>query len=333
MQYMLPRIKIRNRIIQFSLKEDRAILLGCISIALVFWLLVKLSQIYQTDKDIRFKFELADDKSFSVMPPEQINAVIEGTGWDLMFDYFKQPKVSLTYNLQNANRLNLNVGQITGDITRNLSTQKVKVIRVDYDDLNLVLEDRDYRTVPVVLNASFTLANDFYIKDSLILIPDSVTVTGPGSKVALIDKWETDSLILENLDKDKIVNQPLMEPPPEISLSIQEVQVDIKVERFTERFFFVPITIINAPDSIKIFPEIIKVKCVVGLSKYEDLSANDFKLEVDLKGIPLNTSQNSVPIILKEQPGFVRHVNFSPKSAEFFILPPENKDEDDQSGK
>lgn len=324
---MLPKIKIRNRIIHFSIREERAILLGCMGIALVFWLLVKLSQIYQTDREVQFKFELADDKSFSIMPPEQINAVIEGTGWDLMFDYFKESKVYLAYNLHNTDRLNLNVGQITGDITRNLSTQKVKVIRVDYDDLSLILEDKDYRTVPVHLNAAISLSSDFYLKDSLILLPDSISIAGPGSKIALIEHWGTDSLNLKDIDKNIRIKQKLLTPPPEITLSTQEVEVNIEVERFTEKFFFVPIVVKNAPDSIKIFPEIIKVRSVVGLSKYEEISANDFKLEVDLQNIPLNTSKNSVPIILKEQPSFVRHVTFSPKSAEFFILEVDAKEE------
>lgn len=320
---MLPKIKIRNRVVKFTIREERAILMGCIGIALVFWLLVKLSQVYQTDKDVQFRFELADDKSFTVMPPEQINAVIEGTGWDLMFDHFKQSKVYLDYNLRDTDRLNLSVGQITGDITRKLSTQRIKVIRVDYTDLNLSLEDKDYRTIPVHLNASLSLSSDFYLKDSLTLSPDSITVAGPGSKIAFIERWETDSLVLENIDKSINIKQSLISPPPEITLSSKEVAVKIEVERFTERFFFVPITVINAPDSIKIFPELIKVRCVVGLSKYEAISAKDFKLEVDLKDLPLNTTKNSVPIILTEQPDFVRHVNFSPKAAEFFIL--ENK--------
>lgn len=320
MQFMLPKIKIRNRTIHFSIREERAILLGCMGIALVFWLLVKLSQTYQTDKEVHFQFELADDKAFSDMPPEKINAVIEGTGWDLLFDYIKKSRVHLTYNLRNVDRLNLNVGQITGDITRNLATQKVEVVRVDYDDLNLILEDKDFRTVPVILNASITLASDFYLRDSISLTPDSITMAGPGSKIAFVEQWETDSLHLQEVDKSLVISQSLVTPPPELTLSQKSVQVNIEVERFTEKFFFVPISVVNAPDSIKIFPEKIKVRSVVGLSKYEDISAKDFKLEVDLEGISLNTTKNSVPIILKERPEFVRHVTFSPKSAEFFIL-------------
>jgi len=98
------------------------------------------------------------------------------------------------------------------------------------------------------------------------------------------------------------------------------VTVTLKVEQFTERSLFVPITIKNAPDSLKTFPERAKLSCVVGLSKYNDIDKNSFQLVADLKGIPLNTEKNTIPVLVTKQPDFVRAVNFQPRSVEFFFV-------------
>jgi hypothetical protein len=92
---MLPTIKIRNKKFQLKIREDRAILLICIGIALVFWLLVKLSQTYSTVRPVKFEFQIPENETLSNAPPEDMTVEIEGTGWDLMFDYFSRPEIVL----------------------------------------------------------------------------------------------------------------------------------------------------------------------------------------------------------------------------------------------
>ena len=52
--------------------SDRAILMSCIGIALVFWLLVKLSQSYKTTEDYEISYTLPEGKTFVVK--DQSNA-------------------------------------------------------------------------------------------------------------------------------------------------------------------------------------------------------------------------------------------------------------------
>ena len=59
---------------------------------------------------------------------------------------------------------------------------------------------------------------------------------------------------------------------------------------------------------------------MVGLSKYDSIMAKDFHLEVDLKGVPINQSNNTAPILLTQQPTDVKNVQFSPKSVQFLFV-------------
>ena len=93
-----------------------------------------------------------------------------------------------------------------------------------------------------------------------------------------------------------------------------------KSEQFTEKSLFLPVTVKNAPDSLKIFPNKVKTNFVIGLSQYDAISEKDFQLEVDLNGIPINQANNTAPISLIKQPAEVKNIRFSPKSVQFLFV-------------
>lgn len=113
-------IKITKQIFKFQLKEDRSILLVCIIVAFVFWLLIKLSQTYRAEKAVNFNIQLPQGASLSSLPPDNMVADLEGTGWDLLFDHFYSRELALTYDMDGLNRLNLSGGQLRSDIKAQL---------------------------------------------------------------------------------------------------------------------------------------------------------------------------------------------------------------------
>ena len=99
--------------------------------------------------------------------------------------------------------------------------------------------------------------------------------------------------------------------------NISEAEANIQAEQFTEKSMFIPIVVKNAPQKLKIFPNKIKLDCTVALSRYAELNANNFVVEVDLRFS--SGKGNTLPIILSKQSPFARNIKFSPKSAEFYI--------------
>ena len=63
-----------------------------------------------------------------------------------------------------------------------------------------------------------------------------------------------------------------------------------------------------------------ELRCVVGLSHFETLNENDFRLEADLSGIDGLADANAAPLNLVKSPQWVKSVHFSPKSVGFFII-------------
>ena len=120
----------------------------------------------------------------------------------------------------------------------------------------------------------------------------------------------------------------LQKPPPEIQLSNREAELTIPVEAYTEKSLFVPVQLKNAPsDSLKVFPDKIKVSFAVGLSMYDSVHYTDFELVADLKASSLEKGKNTVPVELLAQPEAVKNIVLSRNAVEFFILKPGDKKE------
>ncbi len=313
-------IRINRKAFTIQIKEDRAVLLACIGIAFVFWLLIKLSQTYRAEKKVFFTIEAPDDKALTALPPENMAVELEGTGWDLLFDFFSSRYVRLSYEMSEEGNLLLNRSQLRSDILQNLYSDDITVREINPESFNLFLEAKASRLVPVVIRDSLSFAPEHHLRSPVKAEPDSVKVTGPASLVSTIDRWYTDSLRLSNLRSNVTQMVGLEKPAREISLSVQQTMARIEVEPFTEKSMFVPVIVKNAPDSLRIFPEKVTVSCKLGLSKYDSVSYQDFIAEADLQGVSSNAPNNTVPIVITQKPKFVESLNYTPKAAKFFIV-------------
>lgn len=263
---------------------------------------------------------MPEDKAFVSEPPHNAIVRVEGRGWELMFDYFANSEVVLKYDLIDNYISSLSQNQLRSDITNKLSFGNLKITETNFGGIILTLEDRASRRVPIILQDSITFASGYHLSKPIALEPDSVTVSGPATRVDSILRWLTDSLIMLDVNKKTTRSIALAEPPAEIDLSVSAVQAEIEVEQLTEKSFFVPLVVRNPPDSLRYFPEMVKVTCTVGLSNYNNVSASDFSPEIDLAKVSLNEGKNTIPIRMVKQPAYALSVQFTPKSAEFVIF-------------
>ena len=292
----------------------------CIGIALIFWLLVKLSQTYTSDKAVEMNFRVPENLAFRDAPPQDVVIEMEGTGWDLLFEYFASPAVPLQYDLLDRRELVLSRNNLRSDLQDQLFSGDLRIIDINYDRIELTLEERVTRRVPIRLHSRLSFAPEHQLRGPVRLKPDSVDVTGPVSRVDSISFWPSDSLIMNRLKTSLTTNLPLRKPSREISLNPRVVQAVIPMEQFTQKSLFVPLTVENAPDSVQVFPRQIAVTCVLGLSQYEKVRSTDFRFTIDLENVDLQSENNAVLIEMAEQPDSVRNIQFTPRAAKYFIV-------------
>lgn len=303
-----------------EIQEDRRILLICFGIALVFWVLVKLSQTYRMTREVTFDVQIPEGKALVVPLPGNAQVIVEGSGWSLLFEALAQDRLLLKYDLQKQESETLSRIALRDPIMKALASSDLHIVSTNYESVSLELENRIQRRVPIQLRHRLTFAPEYDLQGDIVVWPDSVDVSGPASMVSALKNWPTDTLRLFNLAATSTSAVQLMRPPIGTTLSVQSVKADVEVEQFTEKSLFVQLVAPSRRDSIKFFPDRIKLTCVVGLSHYDKLTASDFELQADLSEIHPNQLKNTVPIVLTRQPEFVRHVYFSPQAVEFFIL-------------
>ena len=115
-------------------------------------------------------------------------------------------------------------------------------------EIDLVLERRVTKDVPVEPFVQVHVADQHTQVGSVRIEPAIVTVSGPRSQVKALRTMRTDSLILASLSEDVEVDLPLR-PPPEsrLTLSHDKVRVSIDIQELAEYDIpNVPVTVRNA---------------------------------------------------------------------------------------
>ena len=294
-------------------RTDRAILMVCIGIAFFFWTLNRLSNAYRSAVNVQLEYRLPVGKAFSREPIHEVKALLQGKGWDFLVT--KHPKVPV--NVSGDSFQTIQSGRIREIVADQLGLG-IDAIHLDFDEIKLRVEDEVSKLVPVVGISDLSFRKGFDLTQPIQLNPFEVEVKGPKSIVDTLRFVKTDTLRLSKLRED-LTCKIRVSFNPLFRYNVQEVEALIKVEQFTEKSMFVPVSIKNAPTTIKIFPDKIKLTCTMGLSQYMKINPTNFTAEVDFKGVTPDVKNNTLPIALIFSPANVQEVKFTPKSVEFYF--------------
>lgn len=304
-----------------SKKEDRAIFTISVSIAFIFWCLVKLSQPYAITKDIAINYIMPSNKIFVEQPPQALTGTLEGSGWDLMSKSFYIHDSKIDIEINNRYSTFINTSELITKVESQIEPFSLKRISPEY--LMISLEEKVAKRIPIRLNLEANISTQYYIKENMKLIPDSITIYGIESSIDSINYWETEALVVkdasENIEKKIKLKESYNYL---IEVEALDIEVFIPIERLAEKKFFVPVIIKNysGKDNVRIFPNKIQLQISIGLSDFDKLDESKFVAEVDMINTETGTANNTLPISIPSYPSYVRAIYFSPKSVEYFIL-------------
>ncbi len=292
----------------------------CIGIAFLFWLFTKLSYQSRTTLKIKTEFVLPKNKILSKPAPDILEIVVEGSGWELLSLFFNNQRYKVEFDLMEEKEQNISSLSISGKIAKQFPSS-VKILEIRPEFIQLSAEDRISKKVPVKLISSIALSNQFLMRDSIKVYPDSIEISGPVSIINEINLWETEDLEIKNLESDFERNINLKKPSNKsIALEPKYVKASGKIIQTTEKRFEVEIQKIGVPEGmlLVLLPKKTTVSCIVGLDSFDDLDPSDFKVVADFSKIKLNENKN-VRLELDAFPGFVEKVSLQPKNVEYII--------------
>ncbi len=296
--------------------------IGFLIASTFIWLIITLSRTYvQTSPFAVVYTDLPQDKIYNTVPVNSINIEVEGTGFRFLKANFFQDDIKLSLKkLQKKNNdlYYLNLKNSAKEIQKQLSSDLIlKKIEEDfvYFDLGSLVSKK----VPVIPNLSVDYQLGFDAT-KVTIFPDSVLLSGTKKQLKNINNITLKPLVFKGVSKDLSTEVDVILPKDKkIKLSHDKVKVSIKVDKFTEGEFEIPVFVKNiSSDKITIYPKKVKVIFKVSLKEFNKITPNSFDVEADYKYSKDNNLSYLVPKI-KSKSNFISNVRIIPEKIDFLI--------------
>lgn len=316
------RIEIKAFLHKQQWKE--ALIFFCfVLLSIGFWLLQSLQQEYEIEIDIPVKYKnVPPDISFTQTPPEWIIARVKDKGSVLLNYSFGRSFVPIEANMKNKSdktgKLVITRKEIESDIKKQLIATTV-LVSFDPQQISIAYSKRIKKEIPVVFNGNIQTDAGFKVSGDITISPRNINV------------YASD-LVLDTLKEVKTVFTDIKKGDKTITRTIQlakingatfeqgNVFVTIPIEEYTEKTLEIPVVCTDLPPryTLRTFPSFVKVSCSIPLSRFKDLSENEFAVHISFTDLEQNVS-GTLPLQLAKKPNWVDAATLSPNKIEFIL--------------
>ncbi len=297
-----------------------AVFAVCLLLATLLLFLNKLSRTYIGDINAKIQYtNLPEDKVPSEPLPSEITLYIETTGFKLFWSKIRKP-VRVQVDLSSLQADYLPTADLLSVIASQLSSD-YELVDIIPDTLDFKFDKGITKQVPVIADILISFKKQYDFMEPLHITPQYVMVNGPENILDTITSWKTERRLFENLDRLQQGEIALLAPAsPTIALQPKKIRYTIAVEEYTEKTLDIEIEKMNVPPNrqINMFPNKVSVVFRVGLSNYEQVSAETFSAVADFYGVDMNRSKY-VPVKIELAPSYIKNLDYSPKSVEYII--------------
>jgi YbbR-like protein len=306
-------------------RNDNVIFIICLIISFVFWGLIKLSEVYESSYTFKIHYNnVPVKKRLTEIVDTALNVSFNARGFTILrLDLFKDME-NLTIDLNDFNILK--EGDEYFIYTQKLKDQMAEMIGVPESELNLSesmlsfrLEDLYEKEVRVKANLSLNFKEQYDLYENAIISPPTVNIYGPKATIDTISVAETQNVTLQNLDNDQTITAGLSNPNPRLlRYDPKQVEIKIRVEKFTESSIEIPIDFSGIKQNIQSFPSSVKVYFKVAQKDFNNVQAGGFNVQPEISGINLQ-DVDRLHLVLTKKPEFVRNERIVPTYVEFLI--------------
>lgn len=237
-------------------------------LALSLWFIVNLNNDYNITLRIPLEPGMVPQNRALVQElPEYASVEISGEGWNLVSLYNNPPSV----------RVDVTDGQVNlfDQIRQRFSVeQNVSVLNVQPFRLEIELEERITKRVPVVVDASISFSPRYGLISEPTAEPDSISITGARSRIDTVEKWVVGTdLTFDDVREDIMRVIPVESEDPLVRLSEDEVMFRAEVSEFTEGEVSVYLKTRGLPRGqiINYNPSAILIRYDVPIEKYAEV--------------------------------------------------------------
>ncbi|MEL6811919.1 MAG: hypothetical protein AAFP76_11335 [Bacteroidota bacterium] len=293
-------------------------------LALVFWTLTKLSKESTATINTYLAYtNLPSMVSVSKDSAKEISFDLSANGFALLSYKLKEPTLEIDvskYYVEGDTLVKISNVDLEKIISGQLDNNS-EVSNLSFNGLEIGLDVIVSKKVPVEFMSELGFKNGYKLVKAPELSPDSVLVSGPSEAVMAVNVIRSDVFVAKNISDHREEELRLIPPANnEITLSEETVAVLLTVEEFTQKQITLPVEMVNPPKdvTIKLIPETISVSFDVSVSRFNSISANDFRVVCDYRS--KSSAENIMVPKLIVQPEGLYRTELSTKKIEYLIF-------------
>ncbi|PWJ63730.1 MULTISPECIES: YbbR-like domain-containing protein [unclassified Fibrobacter] len=274
---------------------------------IAIWFIVISRQDYQLVLEVPLNFvKLPETMAIASKPPHSIHITVEGKTWDLIRLHRDISKgntnaVAMVVDLQKAElgaiRIHLDQKNFSAPGYANVKfvEPENRVLFIDLD-----LDTRIVRNVPVRANATINAAQGYLLADEPKIIPEEIQVSGARNALARIIDIPTDSTTFDTLKDSKVFTVPLNFEsfPGFVSPSDSSVKISVNIQKMASKVFKrVPVALIGFYDRniYSLSPDTVSVEITGGEQVLDSITKDHIELIMEFNRFAIEDADSLPP--------------------------------------
>jgi len=296
-----------------------------LGISFLFWMLIKLSKEYTDVVHFSVNYSnLPEGKMLQKEPQKYLNVTVKTYGFNLIKYHLNKRKVNVDLHAVKRKK-GLMYYQLANELLPQIQqqvTSEVEVLLIQPDSLYYHLGYSKTKKVLVIPDMTIQYQSGYNLLGELKVEPNFVSISGPEVIIDSITSIKTKNTTLTDVNSSIEIKLPIItsNENSKVRYSVDEVMVTGVVEKFTEAKLKLPFTIKNLPQNSNIttFPDQVEVIFQVGLSDYNKINQNDFKISCDYNRTVKDGLSYLIPEVVSK-PAIISGINIVPNQIEYLI--------------
>ncbi len=290
-----PVLNILSRLYK-TVKFNFATKMIFLFIGAALWLNINMQKDFETTVDIPIRLtNVFRNKTLLEPIPENARIKIRSKGRHILLSDFSR---NLFFEIDGSGFSDSAVIRLNMDYFINASGKEIEPLFIFHpQEVSVKYDDYLSLKVPVILNYQFNTAPGYVTSGKLSVLPDSVTLEGPESKVRKIKALQTKKLSEKDISTSIARYVPLaLTDSLSIKYSVRSVEIKQEIERKGSNTFKAPVRIVNKPENMNILldPIAIDITVIGPVSALQKISSDNFSVTADAGD--LDNITNRIPV-------------------------------------
>ena len=287
-----------------------------------FWLLQTLNNDYEAEFSIPVRLRgVPNNTMITSEPASELRIKVKDKGTVLLNYMLGKSFYPVTLDFSDYKGTDNHVRVYASQFEKKILSQlnvSTRLLSMKPDTLEYIYATGMSKLVPVKLSGTVSAGRQYYLSDT-VFKPDSVLAYAPEGVLDTITAAYTQQVKLENIS-DTLRRQVSLLTLRGVKFVPASIEMMLPVDIYTEKTVEVPLHGVNFPADkvLRAFPSKVQVTFQVGLSRFRQITADDFHINVSYEEL-LRLGSDKYTVKLKNVPEGMNQVRFNPEQVDFLI--------------